>query len=157
MPHACLESPFGPLTVTATDEHIIALGWGRMSGASVSPLLEQALAQLDAYFAGRLRAFALALQPAGTPFLRRVWSAMTAVPFGQTVTYGALASSLGTGPRAIGLACRRNPLPILIPCHRVLAANGGLGGYSGGDGLATKQALLSLEGVSLALPKSGTD
>jgi methylated-DNA-[protein]-cysteine S-methyltransferase len=88
---------------------------------------------------------------AGGSFRRAVWQRLAAVPWGSTVSYGALAAELRTAPRAIAGACAANPIPIIIPCHRVVAAAGGLGGYSGGDGIATKRALLALEGVSLGL------
>ena len=154
-----LQSPLGSLTVVAADDEIIALRWGRTDdeAGTASPLLDDARLQLAAYFAGTLRTFSLAMRPTGTPFLRRAWAAIAAIPYGQTATYGELAARLGTGPRPVGLACRRNPLPILIPCHRVLAADGRLGGYSGGDGLATKRALLWLEGVPLPPPLTGFD
>lgn len=154
----CLQSPLGSLTVVAAGDQIIALRWGRTDAAcAATPLLEDARAQLAAYFAGSLRSFSLAMCPTGTPFLRRAWAAIAAIPYGRTATYGELAARLGTAPRSVGLACRRNPLPILIPCHRVLAADGRLGGYSGGDGLATKRALLWLEGVPLPPPLAGID
>jgi methylated-DNA-[protein]-cysteine S-methyltransferase len=87
--------------------------------------------------------------PAGTPFQRRVWQRLSAIPAGETLTYGALARELGTSARAVGGACRTNPIPLVIPCHRVVATNG-LGGYSGergGDWLAKKRWLLAHEGV----------
>jgi methylated-DNA-[protein]-cysteine S-methyltransferase len=107
-------------------------------------LLAQAAAQLAAYFAGRLKAFNLPLAPQGTPFRQKVWMAMTSVPFGQTTTYGEVARQIGGGPRAVGGACGDNPIPIIIPCHRVLAATG-VGGYSGRGGLEVKQFLLRHE------------
>ncbi len=76
---------------------------------------------------------------------------MRAIPYGETWTYGDLARAMGSAPRAIGRACGQNPIPIVIPCHRVLAASGGTGGFSGGDGVATKHLLLALEGIELAL------
>src|SRR5690606_15387258 len=89
----------------------------------------------------------LPLAPAGTAFQRSVWSHMVRIPHGRTETYAGLARALGSGPRAVGMACAANPIPILIPCHRVVAAGGALHGYSGGEGLATKQHLLELEGA----------
>ena len=89
------------------------------------------------------------LAPHGTAFQRQVWASMAAIPHGKVRTYGDLARELETGPRALGTACGRNPIPIIIPCHRVLGTNGSLGGYSGMDGIDTKRALLKLEGVSL--------
>lgn len=109
--------------------------------------------QLDAYFAGRLDRFDVALAPRGTAFQTRVWAALTAIPFGRTVTYGELAARLGapTASRAVGLANGRNPISIIVPCHRVVGASGKLTGYAGG--LEAKRRLLDLEaGVIEHLP-----
>jgi len=105
----------------------------------------EAIAQLDAYFAGRLHRFDLALAPEGTPFQREVWSALTTIPYGETVSYGELARHLGrpVASRAVGAANGRNPIPIIIPCHRVVGADGSLTGFGGG--LAIKRRLLELE------------
>jgi len=106
--------------------------------------LAEAARQFVAFFAGRLTQFDLPLAASGTAFDQRVRAAMRAIPYGETRTYGDLAHFTDSGPRAIGRACGRNPIPIIVPCHRVLA-RGGLGGYSGGAGLPTKQWLLALE------------
>ncbi len=87
--------------------------------------------------------------PADRPSGSRVWSRLRAIPYGEVETYGALAGDLGTSPRALAQACATNPLPIIVPCHRVVAAAGRLGGYSGGDGTDTKEALLRLEGARI--------
>jgi methylated-DNA-[protein]-cysteine S-methyltransferase len=113
------------------------------------PVLREAARQLERYFAGRLKKFDLPLAPRGTDFHRRVWALMRDIPFGETATYGGMAMALGSGPRAVGAACGRNPVPIIVPCHRVLASGGKAGGYSGGQGLPTKRRLLALEGVVL--------
>ncbi|MFO1189341.1 MAG: methylated-DNA--[protein]-cysteine S-methyltransferase [Alphaproteobacteria bacterium] len=150
MDHAItIKSPVGPLTITARDGAIVALDFGA-GGASRprSPLLAEAKAQLAAYFSGRLRTFTLPLAPHGTSFQCRVWAAMQTIPFGRTATYGELADRLRSSARAVGGACGRNPIPIIIPCHRVLARHGP-GGYSGAGGLRTKRALLGGEGVTL--------
>lgn len=140
-----LSSPVGRLTIDEADGSIVAIRWAEAPQAdSGSALLGEAARQLAAYFAGRLRRFDLPLAPVGTPFETRVWAAMRAIPYGKTCSYGELASAVGSGPRAVGRACGRNPIPLVIPCHRVLA-KGGLGGYSGEGGLATKQRLLALE------------
>ena len=104
-----------------------------------------AISQLEAYFAGRLRRFDVLLTPEGTPFQRDVWSALTAIPYGETVTYGELARRLGrpNASRAVGAANGSNPIPIIIPCHRVVGADGSLTGFGGG--LAIKRRLLDLE------------
>jgi methylated-DNA-[protein]-cysteine S-methyltransferase len=111
-----------------------------------------ARAQLEEYFAGRRRDFDLPLSPAGTPFELEVWRALREIPYGQTVSYGALAASLGRpdAARAVGAANGRNPIAVIIPCHRVIGANGSLTGYGGG--LERKRLLLDLEAGVLALP-----
>jgi methylated-DNA-[protein]-cysteine S-methyltransferase len=115
--------------------------------AAFSPVARQ----LAAYFAGELRAFELPLVPTGTPFQQRVWSALQHIPYGATTTYGRLAEQLGQpgAMRAVGLANGRNPIAIIIPCHRVIGANGSLTGYGGG--LQRKQWLLALEGCALSV------
>lgn len=138
-------SPLGHLTLFEQDGAIISLDWGRVEGGDATPLLEQARDQVLDYFDGGRKDFTVPLQPHGTAFQQKVWQAMCAIPYGATRTYGAVATELGSAPRAVGTACGRNPLPILIPCHRILASNGGLGGYSGLDGVETKAFLLSLE------------
>jgi methylated-DNA-[protein]-cysteine S-methyltransferase len=99
--------------------------------------------QLDAYFAGELIRFDLPLHARGTPFEQRVWDALVTIPYGETVSYGELAGELGSAARAVGRANARNPLAIVVPCHRVIGANGKLTGYAGG--LDVKRALLELE------------
>ena len=146
MPSLSIPSPVGQLTIDETDDKIVAIRWGNGAGGHGSPLLDEAARQLAAYFDGKLRHFDLPLAPTGTPFEGRVLAAMQAIPYGETRTYGDLAHATDSGPRAVGRACGRNPIPIVIPCHRVLA-RGGLGGYSGLGGLATKQRLLALEGA----------
>jgi methylated-DNA-[protein]-cysteine S-methyltransferase len=147
-----MPSPVGQLTIDEADGAVVAIRWTPSDAdgppSNGSRLLAEAVRQLDAYFAGRLSCFDLPLAPSGTPFETRVWAAMQAIPYGETRTYGDLAHATDSGPRAVGRACGRNPIPIVIPCHRVLA-KGGLGGYSGGTGLATKQRLLALEGALL--------
>ncbi len=144
-----LDSPVGPLTVTEQDGALVSLEWRDQSDNGSSALLDNALRQLQAYFAGTLSEFDLPVVPAGTPHQQKVWRAMQKIAFGDYQTYGALAAAIGSSPRAVGTACGRNPIPIIIPCHRVLASGGKIGGYSGGAGPATKRDLLSLEGVDL--------
>jgi len=145
MPSVSITTPIGHLTIDANGEAIVAVHWSGTREGEETPLLGEATRQLDAFFTGRLTRFDLPLAPAGTAFDQRVWAAMRAIPYGETRTYGDLAHLTDSGPRAIGRACGRNPIPIIVPCHRVLA-RGGLGGYSGGEGLPTKQWLLALEG-----------
>lgn len=149
MPYICIASPFGQLTVFADAGALVAVEWGRAAEPELdeTPLLRAAREQLDAYFDGTLRRFTLPLAPAGTPFQQRVWSRLQAIPYGACESYGALARKLQTAPRALAGACASNRLPIIIPCHRVIGARGALGGYSGGDGIETKRALLCLEGT----------
>jgi methylated-DNA-[protein]-cysteine S-methyltransferase len=146
-----IDSPVGRLTLSATSEAIISIAWTDDPPGEPNALLVEAGRQIEAYFAGRLTVFDLPLAPAGSPFDSRVRQAMQRIPYGQTRSYGELAMEVGSAPRAIGGACGRNPIPIVIPCHRVLARHG-LGGYSGGAGLPTKQRLLALErGAALRL------
>lgn len=145
MPQLSLHSPVGDLAVSEEDGAIVALDWGWGAVQTDSPLLVAARDQLNAYFDGTLKDFDLPLRPHGTAFEQRVWRAMQRIPYGATASYGDLAARLETAARAIGGACATNPIPIIIPCHRVLAANGGLGGYSGNGGRRTKRALLQLE------------
>ena len=146
-----LETPVGPVTVTVEDGAVVRVAFEPCPEATDDPLLSEAAGQLEAYFAGRLTHFDLPLRPAGSAFQRRVRQAMCEIPYGETVTYGDLARRTGASARAVGGACGANPIPVIVPCHRVLAAGGRLGGYSGGAGVETKQALLRLEG---ALPPS---
>jgi methylated-DNA-[protein]-cysteine S-methyltransferase len=110
-----------------------------------TPLLKEAARQLESYFAGELKEFSLPLEPSGTDFMKQVWSALCEIPFGKTATYGEIAERIGRpkAARAVGLANNRNPIPIFIPCHRVIGADGSLTGYAGG--LDMKKKLLDLE------------
>lgn len=141
-----IDSPVGPLTVTETDGAITSLWWKAVAGLRRTPVLEQAAEQLDAYFRGRLQHFDLPLAPDGSPFQQRVWQAMCRIPYGETWTYGQMTEFAGGSAQSVGTACGRNPIPVIIPCHRVTAAGGKLGGYSGRGGVSTKQKLLELEG-----------
>ena len=146
MAHIRLNSPLGPLTVFEEAGVVVVLEFGRAAEGSETPLLTEARKQLDAYFDRRLTRFDLPLRPAGTVFQKSVWTLMARIPHGAVRTYGDLAVDLGSAPRAVGGACGRNPIPIVIPCHRVVGG-GGLGGYSGLGGVETKAALLRLEGA----------
>jgi methylated-DNA-[protein]-cysteine S-methyltransferase len=144
-----ISSPVGGLLVCARNGALTRLTWCGKTGREPAPVddtektvLDQAIAQLAAYFAGDLHRFDLPVAPAGTPFQLRVWAAMSAIPFGRTRTYGELAGEVGGVARAVGQACGANPIPIIIPCHRVVAGGGRLGGFSGGRGRETKRALL---------------
>ena len=156
-----LPSPVGPLFVEYDDAavryiHFWPQGAHPPAGTRVEPTRDDPLGwkvaeQLREYFAGTRREFDLPLAPEGTEFRRRVWDALRAIPYGETRTYGQVADAVACrGPRAVGQANRHNPIPIVIPCHRVLA-HGGIGGYAGqwgeGEGLDRKRWLLRHEGV----------
>ena len=123
---------------------IVAVDWGWGRDQTETETLRRARAELHDYFDGKLDSFSLPLNPAGTAYRRRVWQALRDIPYGATRSYAEIARVAGGAPRSVGQANAANPIPIIIPCHRVLAANG-IGGYSGGDGLATKRYLLALE------------
>ncbi len=144
-------SPVGPLTLVERDGALVAIRWGKAKQESETPLLAAAKAQLDGYFFCGLKNFELRLAPAGTDFDKQVWQAMQEIPYGRTRTYGEIATALGGTARDVGTACGRNPIPIIIPCHRVVGADGAMVGYSGGAGVESKVALLALEGVLLPL------
>lgn len=152
MPELIYDSPVGRLVVTETEGAITAITWikGKAETAPpATPLLARAKAALDGYFSGKIKAFDLPLRPEVTPFQGRVLRVLSEIPYGKTRTYGEIAGWLGSAPRAVGGACGANPIPIFIPCHRVIAADGRLGGFSGGVGSDTKERLLALEGVRL--------
>ena len=157
--YAVLASPIGELTLAADDAglHCIRFakekcpaqpdpGWRQHSAPLAEPIR-----QLLAYFAGELEAFELPLAPLGTPFQRKVWQLLCEIPYGETISYGELARRVGNpnASRAVGLANGSNPIPIVIPCHRVIGSNGRLTGYGGG--LPLKEKLLSLERRQLRL------
>lgn len=147
-----IDSPVGRLALEAEGEALSAVRWTNGAERAVgkpSPILNEAARQLERYFAGKLKRFDVPLVLHGTDFQRRVWAMMCDIPYGETATYGGMAMALGSGPRAVGMACGRNALPIVVPCHRVLGSGGSAGGYSGGRGLPTKRRLLALEGVML--------
>ncbi len=150
-------SPHGTLMLESEDNAITALRWGsslphHLPATARPPILVAARDFLEKYFAGAPAQFDLPVSFAiGTPFQQRVWNLMRAIPYGATRTYGDLARDLGSAARAIGMACGSNPIPILVPCHRIVAANGGLGGFSGHRGVETKRQLLILEGALLPL------
>lgn len=151
MPIAVIDSPVGTLELEEREAELVRISWAPGLPSTLepsTPALEQACAALSGYFSGASEAFNLPLSPSGTDFQRRVWNEMLAIPRGETRTYGDLARALNSAPRAVGMACGANPIPIIIPCHRVVSATG-LGGYSGGTGLDTKIFLLRLEGTLL--------
>jgi methylated-DNA-[protein]-cysteine S-methyltransferase len=157
MPYSTLSTPIGELLLTADPDgaltavhlpgrHRATAGWERDDA-----LLEPARRQLTEYFAGERTEFDLPLRPHGAPFQLRVWEALIRIPYGETASYGEIAAELGapTASRAVGAANGRNPIAIVVPCHRVIGANGSLTGYAGG--LDQKRALLDLEAGRTAL------
>ncbi len=151
-----LETPLGALQLTVNDDGRlveILLPNRKPAAASATPSsaarlgMRAACDQLREYFLGKRRVFDLPLERAGSPFEQQVWTALLAVPYGATTSYGAIATGLGlvNGARAVGRANGANPIPIVIPCHRVIGSDGSLTGYGGG--LPLKRALLELEGV----------
>ena len=130
---AILPAPFGALGVRIVGDRLTGLEFlppGTPPAASSHPMLKRVAKELEAYYADPGHAFDLPLQPLGTPFRQRVWNALLAIPASQTRSYGDIARQLASAPRAVGQAVGDNPLPIVIPCHRVIAADGGLGGFN---------------------------
>jgi methylated-DNA-[protein]-cysteine S-methyltransferase len=148
-----VDTPVGRLALETDHDAVTGVRWAtlgeRTRERATTPLLKEAARQLDRYFAGKLRKFDLPLAARGTDFQKRAWAMMRTIPYGETATYGGMAMALGSGPRAVGMACARNPIPIIVPCHRVLGSGSSEGGFSGGRGLPTKRQLLALEGVVL--------
>ncbi len=150
-----MKSPVGELTLVASDQGLAAVLWEdddplrvRLDATRedrVHPLLMQAQGQLEEYFAGKRRTFTVKLDAAGTEFQTKVWGALRTIPFGETRSYGQIAEQIGSrkAVRAVGAANGRNPISIIVPCHRVIGANGKLTGFAGG--LEVKAKLLALE------------
>lgn len=163
MDYAVAATPIGRLLVVANAHGLVRIAFdGRWSYAELGPgwregshLVERAQRELDEYFAGSRRAFTLPLAPTATVFQRRVWTALVEIPYGGVESYAALARRIGApaAVRAVGAANARNPLPIVVPCHRVVGADGSLTGFGGG--LALKQRLLALEGAELSSVRGG--
>jgi methylated-DNA-[protein]-cysteine S-methyltransferase len=162
MQRTTIDSPIGPLTLTADGDELVGVFMEDQRHRPAFPepdsakteVLAQAERQLAEYFDGGRTTFELPLKMIGSPFQRRVWSALLEIPYGETASYGEIALRIGqpTAARAVGLANGRNPIAIVVPCHRVIGASGALTGYGGG--LPRKQQLLALERRSgqLALP-----
>lgn len=164
MTHTIIDSPIGPLTLVRSDEGLTGIfmrdhrpapeeaGFGERDDAAFAEAVEQ----FGQYWAGERTAFELPLDPRGTAFQQRVWAQLRAIPFGETRTYGWIAEQLGqpTAVRAVGLANSRNPLSIVVPCHRVVGSTGALTGYAGG--VDRKRFLLELE-MSAAIGAAGLD
>ena len=138
-------SPLGPLTVETANGAVTAIRFSGGASDAPEPVAREAAGQLEAFFQGSRRSFDLPLAPAGTDFQKAVWTALAQIPYGETVTYGELAARIGRpgAARAVGRACGANPIPVILPCHRVVGKNGALTGYAGG--LERKRLLLALE------------
>jgi methylated-DNA-[protein]-cysteine S-methyltransferase len=154
MARTVVDTPIGPLGLVASDDALRAVLFKShgMPAEGRSPVLAEAVAQLDAYFSGDLVSFDLPLELHGSEFQRSCWLALASIPYGQTVSYGEQARRLGLGSdaaRAVGAANGQNPLPIVLPCHRVIGADGSLTGFGGG--LEVKRFLLEHEGALLPL------
>ena len=143
---ASVETQFGPLTAVAEDGAITALEWCATAEPDDTPLLREALAQLAAFDAGTLTKFTVPLAPEGSAALHAVLAQISAIPYGETVTYGDIAKATGLSAQSVGQLCGANPIPVIIPCHRVMGAKG-LTGFSGKGGVETKVALLRHEGA----------
>ena len=144
MPQLSFHTPLGALTLSEEDGCVVSLDWGFGRDQCHTALLLRGRKQIQSYFDGSLDRFDLPLAPHGTPYRKQIWQALIQLPYGQTASYGEIAAKAGGSARAVGSANRANPIPILIPCHRVVASNG-VGGYSGGEGLETKLWLLAHE------------
>jgi methylated-DNA-[protein]-cysteine S-methyltransferase len=153
---ACLKAPFGALGIIADDKHLLGVHFLPANVPAKAPktntIAHLACVQLMAYLDNPGVEFDLPLKLSGTKHQVDVWQGMRKIPAGQTFTYGQLATIIGSSARAVGTACGQNPIPVIVPCHRIIAANGGLGGFMGGkleNPLAIKQWLLKHEGALL--------
>ena len=138
-------SPIGELTLSEEEGKIVSLDWGWSPISQETAFLIRAKQLLDDYFDGLNPVFNIPLNPHGTDFQQAVWQEMISISYGKTKTYGEIAKKIHSHPRAVGTACGLNPIPIIIPCHRIMGQNGKLTGYSGGDGVETKEFLINLE------------
>ena len=142
-------SPIGDLTISEEDGLLVSLDWGWSPLSTKTPFLQSVKNQMDMYFDGKNPAFSAPVKLCGTAFQKAVWQEMLKTPYGETRTYGEIADIIGSHPRPVGMACGLNPIPIIIPCHRIMGKNGKLTGYSGGDGIETKEFLIELEKTTL--------
>jgi methylated-DNA-[protein]-cysteine S-methyltransferase len=147
---ASLHNKFGWFSLVEENGQITQLLWEDRTKGSCSDVLKQGLNQLEAYFAGTLTKFDLPLAPKGTEFQQQVYRIMQDIPFGDVLTYGEVAKKLGVPAQPIGQACGSNPIPVIIPCHRIVGT-GHLGGFSGKGGVETKVQLLRHEGANAQL------
>ena len=147
VPQLSVHAPIGALTISQEDENVVALDWGWGRDQTPTPLLELVAQRLQAYFDGADVDFAdLPLRPSGSAYRQQIWAQLRRIPRGATASYQQIAKLAGGSPRSVGQANGANPIPILIPCHRVVGV-AGIGGYSGEGGLEVKRHLLRLEGA----------
>lgn len=148
MNYYCKETKFGFLTITENDNYIIEIKWEEKQDGKLTPLLKEAFNQIEEYFAGKRFNFDLPLKAKGTEFQKQVWNELSKISYGETRSYKDIAIAIGNpkASRAIGMANNKNPLAIVVPCHRVIGSNGTLTGYAGG--LGVKEKLLYLERAS---------
>lgn len=150
MYYKIIDTPLGKITLTCNNKSLISLNFGEMKSDFINepqhPIIKITEEQLNRYFAGKLKMFQVPLNPKGTIFQKTVWNTLLEIPFGKTMSYGEVAKKLGNpkSVRAVGQANNKNPIPIIIPCHRVIGKDGSLVGYGGG--LEIKKYLLALEG-----------
>ena len=155
-PYKIITSPVGILTLVTDNKSLVQIDWENPGSAAVKrnpenedknhPVLLQAAEELNEYFAGKRQSFTIDVDPEGTEFQKKVWKALLTIPFGKTKTYGEVAALIGNrdAVRAVGGAANKNPVPVIIPCHRVIGADGKLVGFGGG--LERKEFLLEIEG-----------
>lgn len=155
-PYKIITSPIGILTLVTDNKSLVQIDWENPGSAAVKrnpenedknhPVLLQAAEELNEYFAGKRQSFTIDVDPEGTEFQKKVWKALLTIPFGKTKTYGEVAALIGNrdAVRAVGGAANKNPVPVIIPCHRVIGADGKLVGFGGG--LERKEFLLEIEG-----------
>ena len=155
-----IDTAIGKLLIVSDHGEIVRVTWLEPGAepeapGPATPLLQEAARQLAAYADGACQVFDLPVRLTGSPFQQAVWEQMRAIPYGETKTYGELAANLVSSPRAVGRACGANPVPIIVPCHRVMGQSGKLTGFSGGRGVTTKAHLLELERRHYASPGGG--
>ncbi len=144
-----ISTPAGEISVTANEEVIIKIGFGKADLERPNSLTQKACDQLEEYFDGKRTEFNLPIEARGTDFQKSVWAELIKIPAGETKSYGEIARLVGKpkAARAVGGAVGSNPIAVVIPCHRVMSTNGAITGYTGGNGVITKRQLLDLEGV----------
>jgi methylated-DNA-[protein]-cysteine S-methyltransferase len=162
------DSPIGRLLIHSDGRNLVGLDivpesdralTSHLPHTSSDPIIHKTLTQVQEYFAGTRTSFDIPLATCGTPFQQKIWATLQSIPFGHTMTYQELGEKAGVGraPRAVGGAVGKNPIALVIPCHRILGATGALTGYSAGEGVVTKEHLLRLEGIPYRTSKKTSD